>query len=258
MAQMADSAFRNLNLMAGTAKSLEQAVITPEEQAVWDRDFDLLCTDLSRLVDPDLGADLLREKTFYTAALQVAKGYFNEKPFAGLKAATGQFGFRLCNGWDLKIAASGSSEPRYYSWAQTITTTSAKTYGQYAIGGSSADVYTSNESNKHEVLAWHRLISYKPSPRILFLLFNINGYPYVPYSVEPFSKIGKPDKLFKIIPQPGRVIIHPGGSFHIDFYFDLDTVPATAPSGTTNLDIEVGLFGVVFGEYDYLMASELT
>lgn len=244
--------------MAGTAKSLEQAAITPTEQQVWDRDFDLLCDDLSRLADPDLGADLRKEKTFYTGVLQVAKGYFNDKPFGGLKAATGEFGFRLAVAQDLKQAASDANVCAFYNWAQTVTTTSAtRTYVTGVIGYGAAACYTSNESNKHEVLAWHRLISYKPNPRLIYLAYTINGYPYVPYSVEPFSKIGKPDKLFKIIPQPGRVILHPGGYFFITMNFDLELAAATAPTVAKSIDIEIGLFGLVFGEYDYLSSTEI-
>ncbi|GAH36940.1 unnamed protein product, partial [marine sediment metagenome] len=80
--------FKKLNLMAGTARSLEQDLLTPEDTEVWNRDFDLLCDDMTKLVDPELGADLRAEKAFYDAANQVAKGYFDKNPFGGLKAAT--------------------------------------------------------------------------------------------------------------------------------------------------------------------------
>ena len=103
--------FRELNLMAGTTRRLEQELLTPDENEIWNRDFALLCDDLSKLVDPELGEDLRREKPFYDAALQVAKGSFNKMPFGGLKASTGQFGFRLLAAQDLKEAASEASTP---------------------------------------------------------------------------------------------------------------------------------------------------
>jgi hypothetical protein len=244
----------DLNIMAGTAKEFEQHQLSPTDQAVWDRDFGLLCDDLSKLVDPDIGADLISEKNFYTAVNQVAKGYFNDIPFGGLKPATGQFGFRLIGPQDLKAAAS-SKAPELWSWIQTVTTTSGA-YTKVSHGLTAAAVYTSNKANESEVLAFHRLLSYKPSPRLTYVAFTVNDYPYAPYCVEPFSKISKDNKLVKPIPMPGRIILHPGGKLDADLYFDLET-GSTAPSGTSNIDIEIALFGLVFAEYAYLAASGL-
>lgn len=248
--------FTKMNIMAGTARSLERAPLSSEDKQVWDRDFDLLVKDLKNLVDLELGQDLEAEKDWYTSVVEVAKGYFNDKPFGGLKSSTGQFGFRLLGPQDLRIAA-GTETPAYYSWLQKVTTTSAKTYKQYALGYGSAAVYTQNVSEKKEVIGFHRLLSLKPDPKIILVEFSVNDYPYVPYNVELFGKIAKNDKLFKIIPMPGRVLLHPGGHFYMHLYFDLGT-GATAPSGTTDVDIEVAPFGLVFGEYDFLAAANLT
>ena len=253
MPGVSQEVFTRLSLMAGTARALEADALKEEEVPVWNRDWNILCDDLSKLVDPELGADLRGEKAFYDEAIKVAKGYFDAKPFGGLKAQSGQFGFRLIGPQDLKQAASAIT-PAYYSWVQTLTTTSAHTYKQYAFGYSSGNVYTCSASTLKSVLAFHRLISYKPSPRLMYVEWNINSFPYPPYCVEPFSKIDKANKLFKIIPMPGRVIIHPGGGFYTHFYFDL-LGGATAPSGTANVDVEVAIFGLAFGEYDYLKAS---
>ena len=258
--------FRRLNLMAGTARSLEQELITDEDKAVWDRDIALICDDLTKLVDPELGVDLLAEKAFYDAAMQVAKGYFDKVPFGGLKSATGQFGFRLITPQDLKNSATGD-HPALYSWIQTATlVASARSYsdwgasGMIGVSAAANPVYVRNAVNKQAVIAFHRLISYKPSPRIIHVEFNINDYPYVPYAVEPYSKIGKEGKLFKIIPMPGRVILHPGGHMYITLWFDTETgavVPPADDAATAKIDIEIALFGLVFGQYDYLADTEL-
>ena len=254
---IAEAAFERMNLMAGTARSLEQTPLKGNDQNIWDRDFDLLINDLRKLVDEDLGADLAMAKDFYTAANQVAKGYFNDKPFGGLKASTGQYGFRMLGPQDLKTTAAGGT-PALYSWGQKVTTTSAKTYKTGALGTSSSYVFARNASETKAVIAFHRLISYKPAPRLILVEFYVNDVPYAPYSVEPFSKIaGRDGKLYKIIPMPGNVILHPGGKFYATFYFDLET-GTSAPSSTNDLDIEIAPFGFVFGEYDYLAASELT
>jgi len=256
--------FKRLNLMAGTARSLEQELLTPEDTEVWDRDFALLCDDLSKLVDPELGADLVKEKAFYDAANQVAKGYFDKNPFGGLKAATGQYGFRLITPQDLKTLAAGDY-PALFSWVQTATlVASSRSYADWGASGistgltqASNPMYVRNASNKKAVVAFHRLISYKPSPRIIHVEFNINDFPYVPYAVEPYSKIGKNEKLFKIIPMPGRVILHPGGKMYITFWFDTETGAAYPPAIRDVIDIEIALFGLVFGQYDYLADGEL-
>ena len=107
------------------------------------------------------------------------------------------------------------------------------------------------------MLAWHRLLSYKPEPKLIYIRWVINDFPYAPYCVEPYSKITKENKLFKIIPMPGRILIHPGGGFYADFYFDRG-IGATPPSGTKNIDVEIALFGLVFGEFDYLDYGEIT
>lgn len=245
--------FSRLNLMAGTARSLEQEVLTPEDSAIWDRDFALLCNDLAKL-DPELGNDLAVEKGFYSAAMQVAKGYFDKNPFGGLKAATGQFGFRLITPQDLKTDAAGAT-PAYYSWLQTLAVASGYTYKTYAFGYSSGAVYVKNAANKKAVVAFHRLISYKPSPRVIHVVFNINDYPYAPYSVEPYSKISKQDKLFKIIPMPGRVILHPGGHFHLKLFFDNEGGASLTPA--FNVDVEIAPFGLVIAQYDYLADDQL-
>ena len=259
MPAMSQEQFTKLNLMAGTARSLEQEIITGDDSKVWERDFDLLVNDLTKLVDPELGNDLRAEKGFYDAALQVAKGYFDKNPFGGLKSATGQFGFRLISPQDFKTDAEGAT-PAFYSWVNTIATVTSGSYAAsgYLFGRQSVNnVYIRNAANKKAVIAFHRLISYKPSPRVIHVMFNINDYPYVPYTVEPFSKISKENKLFKVIPMPGRVILHPGGKLFINLFFDLLT-GTTGISGSSNVDIEIAPFGIIFGQYDYLASSELT
>jgi hypothetical protein len=252
---MANAVESKLNLMAGTVRSLDQEVGTAEDKAIFDRDFDLLVKDLKNLVDPDLGGDLANEKDFYASTFQVAKGYFNKKPFGGLKATTGQFGMRLITPQDLRQAA-GTETPAYYSWHQTLTTDSGDTDTK-GLAYSSSYAYTQNLANKNEVLAFHRLLSYAPAPRILYLEFYVNGVGYMPYSVEPFSKIGKPDKLFKILPMPGRILLHPGGHFYCIFWLDLFG-GTTAPSGTASVEVEIAPFGITFAEYDFLASSNIT
>ena len=247
-----------LNIMAGTARSLETAPLSGEDMSLYNRDFDVLVNDILALVDHELGQDLISQKDWYGQVAAVAKGYFNNKPFGGLKAATGQFGMRLIAPQDLRTTAT-SETAAYYSWLQTLTTTSAKSYRTYGIGGSStAQAYAQNVSEKKEVIAFHRLISYRPDPNLIAVGFQVNDLAYAPYTVETFSKISKgANKLFRILPMPGGVLLHPGGHFSIDFYFDLGT-GTTAPSGTSQVTVEIAPWGLLFAEYDFLASSNWT
>ncbi len=246
----------SLNLLAGTVRSLDQEVGSADDLGIFNRDFDALVDDLKKLADPLLGADLEGQKSFYAAAFQVAKGYFNKRPFGGLRASTGQFGMRLIAPQDFRTAA-GTETPVFYSWHQTVTTTSVKTYKTGALGYGGSYMYAQNVSNHNEVIAFHRLLSYQPSPRVIYVEHYVNGVGYMPYSVEPFSKIGLSDKLFKILPLPGRVILHPGGHWYCSLYFDLQS-GTSSPSGTSSLEIEIAPFGITFGEYDFLEAGNIT
>ena len=248
----------NLNIIVGTVQALQQTVLTPQETAIFENDYAILVYDLKKLVDPDLGADLQDQHDFYAAVAQVAKGYFTAKAFGGLKAQSGQFGMRLVIPQDLK-AASSAITPQFYSWYQTLTTGSGKTIiSPAAISNSGGNVYASGVLTQQACLGFHRLISYQPNPRLLAIALNVNGVQYIPYAVEPYSQISKgPNKLFRILPLPGNVLIQPTGGFYADFYMDLQGGQST-PSGTTSFNVQVGLFGLAFGEFVYLQKTAIT
>ena len=247
--------FKKLNLIAGTVRSLEQKPLVPADMEVFDRDFDWIVKNLNK-VDRELGTEFAGEKDFYLAACQVAKGYFNDKPFGGLKSSSGQFGMNMIAPQHLKSAASGTL--KYYDWSQTITTDSADTDADI-LGGStgSVDLYAESTAEEKEVIAFHTLISYKPSPRVIALEVKVNDVPYPPHVVDIFSRIEKPDKLFKFLPLPGRIVIHPGGKFYIRGWFDCRR-GATAPTGTQNIDIEIAPFGLTFAEYAQFAIANIT
>lgn len=243
--------FRKLNLMAGTARSLEQKELNPDDLAIFNRDFDLIVADLGKLVDPELGADLAAEKEFYLAACQVARGYFNDKPFGGMKCSTGQYGMRFIIPQDFRTASGGGTGSQLYSWFQTKSTGAATTAFDL-FGASGTEIVAETEAEHKSVIAFHRLLSYKPDPQLVMLQFTINDYPYAPYSVEPYSNILKDEKLFKIIPMLGRVVLHPGGKLYVKAWIDRLHSGTTTPSVAYTLDIEIAPFGLIFAEQAYL------
>ena len=250
-----------LKVMAGTVRSLEQTPLKAEDAGVWEEHFSLLVDQLSKLNDPELGANLRAAKWFYDAAVQVAKGYF-DKPFGGLTSASGQFGFRLIMPQDLRDGASGSKIRYYWSWRRTVTPTAGAYTSAYILGNASTaaahdgPIYACDSSENKSVIAFHSLISYTPDPRLIALDFNVNDVPYTPYSVEPITKINKENKLFKLFPMVANILLHPGGHCYVRGWFDLLT-GTTDPSGSNPIDIEIAPWGLVFGEYDFLKSGSL-
>ena len=243
--------FTDLNLMAGTAKSLDQKELAAEDLKIFNRDFDHLVKNLLR-IDDELGRNLADEKEFYLGVNQIAKGYF-DKPFGGLKCSTGQYGMDIIYPQILKDAASGT-QTNFHSWRRTVTTDTGDSDADI-LGGStgSAWAYAESTSEEKTVIAFHTFISYMPDPRLISLEMNVNDYPYTLWSVEPFAKIAKPDKLFKLLPMPGRVIIHPGGKFYVRGWFDMQL--KTIPLLTSNIDVELAPFGLCFAEYSQLAVA---
>jgi len=246
MPEIVGPAFAKLNLMAGTARLLEQVVATPVDIEVFNRDFDLLVKELSK-VDPELGYNLGLEKEFYSGVNQIAKAYFNMKPFGGLKSSTGQYGMNIITPQNLRNSFGGGT-PFYYNWVKTLSVASGGTEA-YILGTSAtAQCYASAENEKKEVIGFHAFLSYKPDPKLIMLHMEVNDYPYAPWGVEPYAKITKAEKLFKILPIPGRVILHPGGKFALKGYFDVRSSVTLAAD--VDVDVEIAPFGLTFAEYD--------
>lgn len=252
---MAGEEFSRLNILTGTAKKLEQKPLTARDEEVFSRDFDMLVHKLAK-VDEELGANLGAEKEFYVGVCQIAKGYFDMIPFGGLTCAIGQFGMNFISPQYLDSNATGTK--KQYSWFQTLSLTSGVTTADF-LGGptGSTQCYAEATIQERTVLGFHTLISYSPDPQLQLIRINVNDYPYVPFNVEPFAKITKPDKLFKLIPLPGRIVINPGGKFYISGYFDKGTGTSTPGATPSTLDIEIAPFGLIFAEYGKLAAANL-
>lgn len=255
MPEIVGPEFVKLNLMAGTARLLEQVALKPDDLTIFNRDFDLLVEKLAKS-DPELGANFAAEKEFYLGVCQIAKGYFNEKPFGGLKSATGQYGMNLIAPQNLKTASEGTTRS-YYSWGQTVTVLSGLTYAHVLGSGTAASCFASAEAEKKEVIGFHAFLSYKPDPKLMLLGVQINDYPYAPWDIEPYAKITKADKLFKILPIPGRIILHPGGKFSLKGFFDLTCGSTRGAGADTDIDVEIAPLGLTFAEYDQFEDSHI-
>jgi len=211
-------------LMVGKLTRLERTPLTPDDSKVFERDFNRIVNHLE-LVDPELARDLERHRDFYRVACEIAKGYFDGKPFGGLRPDSGQFGFSLIRPQDWGVN----------TWKKSVTAG-----WNDLFGSSGSPIVASAEKLKSTVFAWHSYISYTPNPKLIALRHNINGYDYVTYTVHPFSYIAKPMKTFKVIFLPAEIIIHPGGRFYVRACFE--------EAG----EVEIAPFGIIFAEHDYL------
>lgn len=250
MGVVAPEQFTKLNLLAGTVTSLGQTPLSDDDKPVWQRDFAVLLDTLSKLCDPELGADFLAEAEFYLMACQIAKSYFDNKPLGGLTPRSGQYGFRIILPQDISSAAAYTAA--LHKWAQTVSLDASKTWGNI-LGSSTSPYYATTTSEARVLFAFHKLISYQPDPGVFGLKLWVNETPYPGWSVEPFAKIRKgANKNFALLPLPGRVVIHPGAKFAIGGCFQKAKAFATAES----VDVEIAPLGLTFCEYDHAYSEK--
>jgi hypothetical protein len=238
-------------LMVGKIEALKFTELDSREVGIFEADWKLLIEELNK-IDPELGQSFAEEKELYAHAAGVAKGYFQDKPFGGFKAGSGEFGFRLITPQDFATNATFSTTTnRKKKWSHTMTFDHASSdIWIYLFAGTSSTttIKTSTTQDQRNVLCFHKLISYSPSPRLQNMIWTVNRFPYGAFSVEPFGKIEKPFKSWKLIPMPGPILLHPGGELNCKASFD--KVLGVAVAETFTLDIAP--LGLVYAEYDYL------
>lgn len=226
-----------IDLLTGKIAKLEYKEPTSDESGLFDESWNQKLGQLGA-VDAELVETFDKNKDLYLYALGVAKGYF-DKPYGGKNASSGQFGDRLITPSDFYYG----STTQYNNWKKTIAA-----IGWGALFGSSADpIKASTTMEMRTVLAFHKLLSYAPAPKIMMYLWNVNRFPYIAHSIEPHCKIPKAHKTFKLIPlpvrSPGGVVLHPGGELYVRAaYEELG-------------DLELAVMGLIFAEYDYIKAE---
>lgn len=236
-----------IRLMIGKIAELKVAELTSDEKRLFDSDFRVL-TDHLALIDPELGRAMEAEKAFYAHAATVAKGYFDQKPFGGLRPSSGQYGMRLFKPQDTGVINWTTTPPvsTVHTWVKTITLP-ANVCWVDLFGTAIAPVKPETRAETRSVHAFHALISYRPGTRLVSYLWNINRLPYSDVSVELYAKIEKPHKTYKLIPLPSQVLVHPGGEYFCRAAFE----KADFSAAETIVE-EIALFGILFAEFDYL------
>lgn len=250
MPVVTEKEFTKLNLLSGTVTSLGQTPLSDDDKAIWDRDFALLVKTLTDLCDAELGRDFLAEAEFYLMACQIAKNYFDDKPLGGLTPRSGSFGMRFILPQDMSSAAGYTAV--IHKWIKSVSVTASTTWADI-WGTSSSPYFATTTSEARVCFAFHKLISYQPDPKVFGIKLWVNETPYPGWSVEPFAKISKgANKNFRLLPLPGRVVLHPGGKFAIGGCFQKSLAFATEE----NVDIEIAPLGLTFCEYDHAYAEK--
>ena len=191
-------------------------------------------------IDPEIAETFEENKAFYLHAAGVAKAYI-EIPYGGDRPSSGQFGDIFIRPQD--FASELPAAKQFNDWKKTITTV-----GWNDLFGDSTDPIKSRTTKGEEtILAFHKLISYDPSPAIQALMWNVNRFPYTVYTIEPYSKISKAHKVVKLIPLPTGI---PGGCILARMEFYCRAAIETAK------EIEVAPLGLVFAEYDWLRTEK--
>ena len=222
------------DLMVGRTDPYDYKEPSDEEMELFNDSFKRKVEEL-KLIDVDIYNSFMNARPFYNHALGVAKAVL-EVPYGGDRCSSGQFGDTFIRPYDLAM----SQTVDFDTWLKTISA-----LGWQALWGSSADpIEPSITAMQKAVHAFHKLIAYGPSPSIQQMAWNINKFTYPTISVEPFSKISKPEKVIKLIPMPGQVLVIPGGSYYVRI--------ACEKVGT----IEVAPLGLVFAEYKYLYTEQ--
>lgn len=223
-----------VDLMVGRPKPYAHEEPSDDEKELFNDSFSRKAEEL-KLIDVDIYNSFMNARPFYDHALGVSKAVLGV-PYGGDRCNSGQFGDTFIRPYDLSM----SQDTEFDTWVKTIASA-----GWQALWGSSADpIEPSITAMQKAVHAFHKLIAYGPSPSIQQMAWNVNKFTYPTISVEPFSKISKPEKVIKLIPMPGQVLVLPGGSYFVRM--------ACEKVGT----IEVAPLGLVFAEYKYLYSEQ--
>jgi len=234
-----------LRLMVGRIPELKVTKLDADERKLFDNDFELLTTELSR-IDSEFGQSLSEQKPFYVHAAEVAKGYFENKPFGSLRPGSGQYGMRFMRPQDIGTIDWTTLQSTVHSWAYTHTAGANDLWDDL---WNLTRIAPSTTSERRSLHAFHALYSLRPGTKLVSFIWTVNRLPYSDVSVEPYARIEKPFKTFKLIPLPGQLLVHPGGEYRARA--SVDKYPTAFGTSVTFTE-EVAILGLLFAEYDYL------
>jgi len=213
---------------AGKVRTVPYRPLNDKEIAVFDRDFDMFVTHLNKH-DPEIAQNFNAKREWY----KVAAGIFAETfdlPFGGVETASGEFGFAF-------------PIPSYpFLVARTWVKTVAAGWGNL-FGASGSEIAGNSTVTTRRMYAYQGLLSVMGDPKLIALLFVINGYTYPAQHMLAQVKIPKKDTWIREIPLAKGVLIHPTGKHFMRAAFE--------QAG----QVELIPLGLMFAEHDYLLTE---
>ena len=242
----------SINVITGKGNAPSAVALTPQEEADFRAWFDLLVAQKQE-IDETIAKSYRDAYAFYRQAAAIAKAYMTttNEPFQPLQPTQGEYGVKELAPQDIGIItwAGGNGISTIHSWQQTIALGASVNWANL-FGSSGTPVTPSNTASYHSLLAWHGMISYQPGTRIVQLQQNVGSYTYPVTGVEQAAKIDKTFKKYKLLPLEGNFLLIPTNTWYAKAGFQKQ-VFANAESYVE----EIGLLGLVFGEYSYLKAQ---
>jgi len=214
---------------AGKVRTVPYRALNDKEIAVFDRDFTLMVAHLNKH-DAEIAQNYNAQREWY----KIAAGIFAETfdlPFGGIETSSGEFGF------------VGPLIPAYPflaadTWVKNVTD------GWGALFGASGSEIAGNSTvTTRRMYAYQALLSVMGDPKLIALLFNVNGYQYPAFGTLAQCKVPKKDTWVREFPLPKKVLVHPTGKHFVRL--------AVEQTG----QIELIPLGLMFAEHDYLLTE---
>ena len=247
-----------LILMGRTGSvGMEATNLSQDELVLFNTEYDFLVARLAD-VDPQVAAGFARSKAAYAWAISQAKNAFGNIAYSGLRPTSGTFGIRLFTPQDSGTSFSFSASPNtsdVHTWRQSIVI-SASTSNKQLFPLTGTNVTPSTTAGAQSIHAFHSFISYVPGTRIIHFQVTSNTIPYTYWSVDPYAKLQKPLKPFRLLPfmldaRPSGGVFYTGqsGTWSVKAVFDVSDIAYA--TGQTIIE-EVGVLGLCIAQFTYL------
>jgi len=222
-------------IIVGQIKELKRTGLTSEEETLLEKEL----SELARVykLEQDMSRLLLEDLDVIKLGAQIAKGVMDEKPFGGVYATEGQFGFRLI------IPQSIIFKDKTYltTWKKTYTSTG----WQNLFGTSTNPIKMPTQEGYRRVLVITKLVNHHPVPKLDGIKIHMGRTEYNTYFINQYAKFSE----LKVAELPGYILFYPGVEGYIRGHVDEGIA--------TPANDEPALFGVEFAEAEILRSESV-
>lgn len=211
---------------AGKVRTIPYKPLDDRELPLFDRDFSSMVEQL-RKHDPEIAANYDAQRAYYKIAAGIFKGTF-DLPFGGQETSSGEFAF------------VGPLLPAYPFLAARNWVVSVSAGWNNLFGSSGTGIAGSSTVGTRRMYAYQALLSVAGDPKLMALLFNINGYAYPGQDMLTQDKVPKKETWVRYFDFAKNVLIHPTGTHYLRAAFE--------QAG----QVELIPLGLMFAEHDYI------